>query len=204
MRGRCRACSTEKGPVPDMTTRITGGSLRGRKLRSSRSAGLRPTSERVRGAIFSILGQQAVEGARVLDLYAGTGSIGVEALSRGAAWADFVESDSRRSQEIRELLREVGMADRGRVHGARVERVLDVLEGGYGYAFADPPYDLDPWDFLMERLGRGNLLTDGARVVVGHRHSRRLADEYRGLALVTARRYGDSAIAVYEARRANG
>lgn len=74
-----------------MTTRITGGAMRGRRLRSTKSAGLRPTPERVRSAIFSIVGAEAVESARVLDLYAGTGALGFEALSRGASWCDFVE-----------------------------------------------------------------------------------------------------------------
>ena len=87
-----------------MATRITGGILRGRVLRSPAVAGLRPTSERVRAALFSIIGSDAVEGKRVVDLYAGTGALGMDALSRGAEHVDFVEQSSedcaRQSENI--------------------------------------------------------------------------------------------------------
>ncbi|MCH7626588.1 MAG: RsmD family RNA methyltransferase, partial [Chloroflexi bacterium] len=110
-----------------MTLRITGGELRGRRLKSAHGSGLRPTSERVRGAMFSIIGRDAVEGARVLDLYAGTGALGIEALSRGAAWADFVESGRGRCREIRDRLRELGLDDRSRVYAGRTLKVLGTL-----------------------------------------------------------------------------
>ena len=106
-----------------MSTRITGGSERGRRLRSTKGAGLRPTSERVRAAIFSTIGHDAVDGTRVLDLYAGTGALGIEALSRGAAWADFVEVDTRRCQDIRETLRQMGLAGRAMYTGPGLKRL---------------------------------------------------------------------------------
>jgi 16S rRNA (guanine(966)-N(2))-methyltransferase RsmD len=183
-----------------MSLRITGGELRGRRLRSSDGAGLRPTSDRVRAAIFSILGREAVEGVRVLDLYAGTGALGIEALSRGAAWADFVEANARRCQQLRESLRELGLSDRiGGVYQARVERILDSLPGGYGLAFADPPYDMDVWEDLMGRLGADGLIADKGVVVAEHRHSTVLAESYGRLAQVTSRRYGDTAVSIYRA-----
>lgn len=181
-----------------MSLRITGGELRGRRLRSSEGAGLRPTSDRVRAAIFSILGREAVKGARVLDLYAGTGALGIEALSRGAEWADFVEANARRCQQLRENLRELGLAESSRVYQARVERVLDSLPGGYRLAFADPPYDMDVWVELMGRLGADGLLADKGLVVAEHRHSTVLAERYGRLAQMVSRRYGDTAVSIYE------
>lgn len=178
--------------------------MRGRRLRSTKSAGLRPTPERVRSAIFSIVGAEAVESARVLDLYAGTGALGFEALSRGASWCDFVESDLRRSQEIRSALREMGIADRARVHRARAERIAEVVQGPYDLVFADPPYDIDPWDSLMRQLSSGNMLHDGGFVVAEHRSQRDLAEQYGRLSLVTHRRYGDTAISVYRPGETNG
>ena len=182
-----------------MVTRITGGDLRGRRLRSTRAAGLRPTPEKVRSAIFSILGRQRVEGARVLDLYAGVGTLGIEALSRGADWADFVESDAVRSKDLRESLRDVGVSERGHVCRLSVERALRKLEGSYDLVFADPPYNLDPWDSLMRQLGAGELVKARGTVVAEHRHGRRLSDDYGALGLETQRRYGDTAISIYRA-----
>lgn len=182
-----------------MSMRITGGSERGRRLRSARGKGLRPTSERVRGAIFSMIGREAVEGVRVLDLYAGTGALGIEALSRGASWTDFVEAHAGRCRNIREALREMGLSGLGHVYHARVERALNALPGGYGLVLIDPSYDLDPWTALMERLDSGWFLNEGALVVAEHYQKRQLAERYGRLARITARRHGDTTVSIYRA-----
>ena len=96
-----------------MTTRLTGGSERGRLIRASRSSGLRPTSERVRAAVFSMIGRGAVESMDALDLYAGSGAMGIEALSRGAGRVDFIERDTGRCRDIRANLEALGLGDRG-------------------------------------------------------------------------------------------
>ena len=184
-----------------MTVRITGGVHRGRRLRLPRSANLRPTSDRVRNAVFSILGADSLQDTLALDLYAGSGVLGLEALSRGAAGAVFVETDARRCRHIRDALAALGLTDRGSVHNGRVERVLGTLTTrGFGVAFADPPYALTDWQQLMGLLNRAGLLAEGAVVVAEHRHNTELADEYGGLALLTQRRYGDTAISIYEKR----
>ena len=187
-----------------MSMRITGGTYRGRRLRSTRGAGLRPTSDRVRGAIFSILGPKAVEGSRVLDLYAGTGALGIEALSRDAAWADFVEVNARRVRLIRDNLQELSLAAKSRVYQARTRRVLDTLQGGYGLVFADPPYDMDEWEPLMGRLGKGDLVRENGIAVVEHRWGTALAERYGTLFSVSRRRYGDTAVSIYNAGAVNG
>lgn len=180
-----------------MSMRITGGSERGRRLRRARGKGLRPTSERVRLAIFSMIGKEAVEGARVLDLYAGTGALGIEALSRGASWADFVEAHAGRCQNIRETLHDMGLTGLGHVYRARAERTLDALPGGYGLVLIDPPYDQDPWATLMEMLNSGQMLGEGALVVAEHYQKHQLAERYGRLVRATARRHGDTSVSIY-------
>ena len=187
-----------------MTLRITGGELRGRRLKSARGGGLRPTSEKVRGAIFSIIGRDAVEGARVLDIYAGTGALGIEALSRGAAWADFVESNGGRCREIRERLLELGLDDRSRVHAGKALRVLGTLSTAYDLVFADPPYDLDEWKSAMDLLDTRGLMSEGGQVVAEHRGGKNLTEAYGSLRLTTSRRYGDTAVSIYKAGDING
>ncbi len=187
-----------------MSLRITGGEHRGRRFRLPRGADLRPTSDRVRGAIFSILGADVVRGARALDLYAGTGALGLEALSRGAESVEFVELSARRCRRIREALAALGLDERGSVHGGRVERALESLDGGYGLVFADPPYALDDWQGLMGALNRGGLMAEGGVVVAEHRRDTAMMDEYGRLSLLTRRRYGDTAISMYEAGGIDG
>ena len=187
-----------------MTLRITGGTYRGRRISAPRRPALRPTSDRVRGAIFSILGPGRVEGKRVLDLYAGTGVLGIEALSRGAAWADFVEADDRLARQIKESLAELSLEGRGRAYRTRVEEALDTLPGDYELVFADPPYGMDVGDLLMGPLGKSHLLKDQAVVVVEHRYGARLADEYGRLVQMTQRRYGDTGITIYIAGATDG
>ncbi len=185
-----------------LTLRITGGVHRGRRLRMPRSAELRPTADRVRSAVFSILGAQALRQAQVLDLYAGSGALGLEALSRGAAYALFIEADARRCRSIREALAALALTEQASVRNGRVERILDALAGKYGLVFADPPYAQTDWQPLMRRLNRGGLLTEDAMVVAEHRRETELADEYGSLALQTRRRYGDTAISIYKLSRA--
>ena len=181
-----------------MTLRITGGEHRGRRLSLPRGSSIRPTSDRVRGAIFSILGADAVRGARTLDLYAGSGALGLEALSRGAESVDFVESNGRRCGHIRSALATLGSSERGKVFNGRVERIAESLEGEYGLVFADPPYALDEWDRVMRALNRPGMLAEGGVVVAEHRHGAAMADEYGRLSLLLRRRYGDTEISVYE------
>ncbi len=187
-----------------MTLRITGGELRGRRLKSARGGGLRPTSERVRGAIFSIVGPDAVEGVRVLDLYAGTGALGIEALRRGAARADFIESGAGRCREIRDRLRELGLDDRSRVYAGRTLRVLGTLSIAYDLVFADPPYELDEWESVMCLLDARGLVNERGQVVAEYRGGTKLAEGYGALRLTTSRRYGDTAVSIYIPGDING
>ena len=139
-----------------------------------------------------------------MDLYAGTGVLGIEALSRGAAWVDFVEADVRLARQIRESIGELSLEEKGQVYRARVETALDSLPGDYELVFADPPYAMAVGDLLMARLGKSSLLKNQALAVIEHRYGASMAEEYGRLAQMTGRRYGDTGITIYIAGAIDG
>ncbi|MBI4337324.1 MAG: 16S rRNA (guanine(966)-N(2))-methyltransferase RsmD [Chloroflexi bacterium] len=180
-----------------MGPRIIGGESQGRRLRTAKDTGVRPTSDLVRGAVFSILAQR-VEGARVLDLFAGSGALGVEALSRGAAWADFVEAVPHRASAIRATLRELGYGDRARVYAAKAERAPAILQGPYHLIFLDPPYEYPGLADLLLQIAASSLLMLGGLMTVEHSRRQELPEAFDGTALVKQRRYGDTVISIYQ------
>lgn len=187
-----------------MTTRISGGIHRGRTLRTPPVAGLRPTSERVRAALFSIIGPEAVEGKRVADLYAGTGALGLDALSRGAEWVSFVERNGRLCSAIRERLRLLEMDARARVHRGAVLRVAESLPGGYDLIMADPPYDSSELTDLVEALQSPRLLNAGGLLALEHRADNEEEYAVGRFSLNTSRTYGDTGITILTAGVVNG
>jgi pantetheine-phosphate adenylyltransferase len=174
--------------------RVIAGELRGRRLYAPRS-GVRPTSDRVREALFALLG--SVSGARVLDLYAGTGALGIEALSRGAEQALFIERAPGSLAALRRNLDALALGERARVVRADARAGLARLEregAAFDLVFADPPYAAAGVEAVLASLVERHLLRDGAVVVVerGRRHPlARIA----GLALIDERSYGDTVIA---------
>jgi 16S rRNA (guanine966-N2)-methyltransferase len=149
--------------------RITGGSARSRFLRSQKGTDVRPTASRVREAIFNVLGARVADAA-VLDLYAGVGTLGLEALSRGAARAVFVERAPRRAAVIRDNLEQLGLADRGRVVCADVVRYLERPGPGapFDLAFVDPPYRTGAVARVLPLIFRADIISDSGLVVVEH------------------------------------
>ena len=145
-----------------------------------------------------------MEDARVLDLFAGTGALGMEALSRGAVWADFVEVHGGSCREIRRSLEELGLDERGRVHKGAVPKALDGLEGGYDLIFLDPPYDMEDWRGVMERIGDGNLVRDDGLVAAEHSSRRPLEGAYGRLVRTDHRDYGDAALSIFVAGGRDG
>ena len=174
--------------------RVAGGVAKGRKLRGATISGARPTSELVRGAIFNVLGPLEPSPPRVLDLYAGSGSLGIEALSRGGRWADFVERHPRQCAAIRANLATTSFADISRVYCMEAQKALAVLEGRYSLVLMDPPYRLTNLGPVLDGLTEENLLQEGATVVVGHSKLLSLDRTYESLTLVGHYRYGDSAV----------
>ena len=186
-----------------LSVRITGGVHRGRKIRSPGVAGLRPTLEIARSAVFSVLGAKTVESARVLDLYAGTGALGIEALSRNAASADFVEWNPRLAEGIRQTLSNLSLEAKGRVWQTKVGAALANLPGKYSLVFADPPYKMAEWDSLMFSLGEVELIERQGVLVVEHRYTTILAQEYGALVRTDTRRYGDTSVSFFSAGAAS-
>jgi 16S rRNA (guanine966-N2)-methyltransferase len=121
------------------TLKLTGGTLRSRRVSAPSGRAVRPTPARVKEALFSILGS-TVRDARVLDLFAGTGALGFEALSRGAAYVTFVESDRPVASALARTARELDVADRCEVIGTTAERMATRPHERYDLVFADPPY----------------------------------------------------------------
>lgn len=184
--------------------RVVAGTYGGRRLRVPKGRDIRPTSDRVREAMFSTLGD-AVVGARVLDLFAGSGALGIEALSRGATAATFVERDPATARVLRDNLAALGIvAD---VHVTDAERFVDQPDrtspgGRFDVVFCDPPYKLGSGvlSALLLRLLHRGWLTEGAVVIAERaRHGPALTLPERGLAVGDVRTYGDTVL--YYVRR---
>ncbi len=179
--------------------RVVAGSARGRRLRSSDRPGLRPTLDRVREALFSILGD--LEGSAVLDLFAGTGALGIEALSRGAASAVFVEHDRATVELIRANLDATGLARHARVRALRLPDELESLaaEGApFDLILMDAPYDGDARDRTLAHAALPALLAPHGRLVVEHDARRPPPLSIPTLEVTDQRRYGSTALAILE------
>ncbi|MGH2905391.1 MAG: 16S rRNA (guanine(966)-N(2))-methyltransferase RsmD [Solirubrobacterales bacterium] len=188
--------------------RVVAGAFKGRKLAGPPGNAVRPTSDKVREALFSILG--AVDGLRVLDLFAGTGALGIEALSRGALSAEFVDSDRKALDTVRRNLGATLGEDQSPVTVIRADalRFLDAADGdAYELIFVDPPYrdaaTLAP--SLAAKLPR--VLAGGGTVVAEcDRRAPLLLEELsqNALALVSERKYGDTLIRIFSRSDAGG
>ena len=180
--------------------RVIGGQARGRRLRAPSGRQLRPTADRVREALFNILAAEIAD-ADFLDLYAGTGAVGIEALSRGARSATFVEREPAHVAVIRANLEACGLEARARVLEDGVGRALGSLasrDARFHLVFLDPPYE----DGLerrrsLRKLGQGPLLAPGARIVL-ETPSRQVPPTGPGLVLTRVARYGEASLAFYE------
>jgi 16S rRNA (guanine966-N2)-methyltransferase len=177
--------------------RVIAGRLGGRRLVAPTGQDTRPTTDRVREALFSALGP--IASVRVLDLFAGTGALGIEALSRGAASAVFVERARPALVALRDNLASLGLAASSHVIATDVERARAEIArlGPYDLIFADPPYA--EVDGFIARVGPSfaPITTDHARVVLEHA-ARDAAPEIAGFTRTDPRRYGDTAVTFYE------
>jgi 16S rRNA (guanine966-N2)-methyltransferase len=168
--------------------RIIAGELRGRRFAVPRAGEVRPTSDRAREALFSILGE-AVRGVSVLDAYAGSGALGFEALSRGASRAVFVESEPAALATLRANVVRLGLAERSRVHQGRVLDLVRhrLLTGPFGVVFVDPPYGAgERGPFLGAALG---LIGPGGLIVL-ERDGRAMQESSAGLELFRTSAHG--------------
>jgi 16S rRNA (guanine(966)-N(2))-methyltransferase RsmD len=179
-----------------MGLRIVAGALRGRRIDAPRGKGTRPTADRVRQAVFDILGQR-IEGGEVLDLYAGSGALGLEALSRGAERAALVDEDREAVQVCGRNVESLGLGGRAEVIRAEaLEGVRLLARRGrrFALAFVDPPYELGP-DAALAALPA--VLAPGARVIAEHDRRHAAPERCGALERETVRTFGDTAVSFY-------
>ena len=187
--------------------RVIAGSAKGRTLTAPRGLAIRPTTDKVKGAIFSMLDAEAFRRAeteaeggklgKVLDLYAGTGALGMEALSRGAEHCDFVESNARARQAITENLRRTGLTPRATIHALRAEAAISTLVGPYDLILADPPYTDSNLPALITAIGRSEIISERTLAVIEHLRSIDLPAHSGQLHLLRSRYHGTTAITLY-------
>lgn len=182
--------------------RVIAGTHRGRRLRGPQGTALRPTSDRVREALFSIVSVR-LPGCRFLDLYAGTGAIGIEAVSRGAGQVTCVESNGEALTLLRRNIADCGMAEQIIVCGQTVKQFLsrsDGRNGPYDIVFADPPYAIaQELTALFTEEPSVRLFAADARLIIEHASKAALPAELGGCAFRRAYRYGDTTLSLYTA-----
>jgi len=172
--------------------RVIGGEFRSRAIKSLPGLDVRPTPGRLREALFNILTPR-IEGAIFADLYAGTGAVGIEALSRGAARAIFVEQKHAAVKAIRENLRSLGIESRAEVRQGRVTAMIPRIEAGI--VFLDPPYALEnEYAAALELLGE----TPPRLAIAQHPPRLQLAESYGALHRMRLVKHGDNAFSFYE------
>jgi 16S rRNA (guanine966-N2)-methyltransferase len=204
--------------------RVIAGSARGRPLRVPSGTGTRPTADKIKGVIFSMLDAEAmrrgfepepgdeerdgrfamgVAWPRVLELYAGSGALSIEALSRGCQRADLVEPNAAARRTIEANLARTGLADRARVHSVRSEQAVSTLRGPYDLILLDPPYSSDEGIALLQRLADSSLLDPTGVVVWEHASDAATApvivagDGSRALRLVRTNSHGVAGVSLY-------
>ncbi|UCD10951.1 MAG: 16S rRNA (guanine(966)-N(2))-methyltransferase RsmD [Nitrospinaceae bacterium] len=182
--------------------RVISGTARGTRLTSLKGAPVRPTLDRMKESFFNRVGP-GLAGVWFLDLFAGSGGIGIEALSRGAEKVVFVENDPRAQLVIYQNLAKCHMGPEGpAAEGKRwvllkmdALHAIDVLAGRglrFDVVYVDPPFALGVYDDVLLGLAESPLLGEGCRVVVEHHHKQVLAENYATLALIDSRRMGDN------------
>ncbi len=185
--------------------RIIAGSARGRKLvspgRTSGKGAIRPTADRAREALFSILGS-VVAGARVLDLFAGTGALGLEALSRGASTAMLIDASQNALQIIRRNVDNCGFNDQAKILKLDLNRFFSlpqslVPEQGFSLIFLDPPYRKKLAGKVLQQLLERDYLTPKATVILEDDSSEEIPSQVGRLKLYDVRRYGETGFWLY-------
>jgi len=186
--------------------RISGGTAKGRQtatkrllIKNSEGERLRPTSSKVREALFDIL-QNKIGGASFVDLYAGTGTVGLEALSRGAGSSVFVEPDELRIRTIKNNVLELGFYEQALVAKGRAYEFLQKASAeneSFDIYFIDPPYDSGEIEKILPLLGEEGLVNEDGVVIVEHFFKRHVPEKAGRLKIKRSYRYGDTMLTLY-------
>lgn len=180
--------------------RVIGGRAKGRRLLAPKGQAVRPTADRVKESLFNILPRD-LSGKKVLDLFAGTGNLSIEALSRGAAHALLIDASARSAAAMKANLRRLGFEAQSEVWIAPVTRSLRSLarrKETFDYIFLDPPYDHGLATSSLELIAQSNLLRDTGTVVIEHSAREPVKPLYESLQLRDQRRYGDTLLSFYK------
>jgi len=181
--------------------RIIGGDWRGRKLKIEKGLNVQPTRDMVREALFDILGD--LKGENFLDLYAGLGTIGIEALSRGASEVIFIEKQRKCAAVIEKNLDELGVRERTKVYSLPVEKVLTILSKNgkkFKFIFLDPPYSISSGGLkeILEKVVQERLLSSEGMLILEHRRGKDISTEVSDFFyLIKQKRYGISNLSFY-------
>jgi 16S rRNA (guanine(966)-N(2))-methyltransferase RsmD len=176
--------------------RVITGTAKGTLLKVP-DTGLRPATDLVRGAIFSMLENLTDDWSRVLDLFSGSGALGIEALSRGAGWVDFVDRERRCCDIIKQNLVKTRLAERAHVYCTNVAKALTFLDKEYSIILIDPPYADRTIGEFVEQLAGSKLVGNDTVVVVTHSSRFPLKSEYGAMRMFKEHRHGDSTISLY-------
>ena len=177
--------------------RVIAGKAKGHRLKVPKGTITRPATDLVRGAIFSILENITSNWEQVLDLFSGSGALGIEALSRGAGWVDFVEREPRCCAIIKQNLEKTKLAAQAHIYCCSVAKALSFLDREYSIILMDPPYSNTSIGSLIEQVATSKLVGRDTTLVVTHSPHLPLNSTYAQLNLVKEHRHGDSCIAVY-------
>jgi len=178
--------------------RVSGGNVKGTRLKTLSKRYVRPTTSVVKQAIFSILENRTAKWSHILDLYAGSGALGIEALSRGAEWVDFVDYKKSCCDIIRNNLEKIGGLEWAHIYCCNVSKAINFLNGSYDIIFIDPPYSNSTANNLLANLAKSKLLERNSTIVLCHANRFPLNSKYDGLHLIEQRRYGDTYISIYQ------
>ncbi|PIR16967.1 MAG: 16S rRNA (guanine(966)-N(2))-methyltransferase RsmD [Deltaproteobacteria bacterium CG11_big_fil_rev_8_21_14_0_20_49_13] len=174
--------------------RVIAGTAKGRKLYTPKSNSIRPALDKIKGAVFNILFN--VEGLKVLDLFAGTGAVAIEALSRGAVHATFVDMSHEAITIIGKNIERCRFAEKAKVFPRPVSVAVEYFgrhQERFDLIFVDPPYLKNMVNSTLAKIAEANILAEGGRIVVEH-HPKEPIREVAGLALTDTRKYGQTSV----------
>ena len=178
--------------------RVITGKAKGHHLKFPRGTVTRPVTDLVRGAIFSILENIAEDWSQVLDLFSGSGALGIEALSRGADWVDFVENEPKCCDIIKENLEKTRLSAQAHIYCCNVFKALSFLDKEYNIILMDPPYSNPSTGDFLTQLASSGLVGAKTTVMVTHSSRLPLNQTYAALNLIKEHRHGDSCISFYQ------
>ena len=190
--------SPETGYYQEVLMRVIAGKAKGHHLKFPKGAPTRPATDLVRGAIFSILENMTGDWKQVLDLFSGSGALGIEALSRGAGWVDFVDREPKCCAIIKDNLEATRLAAQAHIYCCNVSKALSFLKNKeYDIILMDPPYADTSIGIFIEQLATSKLVGIATTVVLTHSPHLHLDSSYAALNQIKEHRHGDSCISFY-------